>query len=56
MIYNMSGGGEHPIHGAYWAGEKEGWIPITWQENGRYRPNGVPHPLDIDWEQTGIEA
>ena len=55
MLYNMDAGGIFTIHGAYWAGEKHGWIPIVWDKDGRVHGSS-PHPLDINWEIDGDVA
>lgn len=51
LIYNMDAGGSHPIHGAYWSGDEEGWIPVTWSALGE-QVEGRKMPLDIEWENT----
>lgn len=36
IIYTTQAGGDRPIHGAFWAGEKWGWIPTSWTIEGQY--------------------
>jgi hypothetical protein len=52
-LYNMAAGGSMPIHGAYYSGTEEEWIPVAWDEYGKVQGNRQ-HPLDIDFEQTVI--
>ena len=49
VIYSTSGGGEYPVHGAYYTGDNE-WIPIAWDSQGfRINPKS-PTALDITKE------
>lgn len=34
IVYTRDGGGERPIHGAYWTGMD--WQPISWLSTGRW--------------------
>ena len=55
LIYNMDAGGSQPIHGAYWSGSDEGWMPLTWTADG-FQVEGERRPLDIIWDNTLIAA
>lgn len=54
QIYNLNAGGSSPIHGSYWSGTEEGWIPLAWDKMGKVQGDRI-HPLDIDYEQTVLE-
>ena len=49
IIYSFSGGGKRPIHGAYYAGEEQGWVPLSWFTDGTYvsANSGIRSGLDI---------
>ena len=47
VIYNIFGGGERPIHGAYLSNrEDKVWIPCSWRRDGRVN-DGVRASLDL---------
>ena len=47
-IYATDGGGEFPVHGAYWDDEESGcWEPNRWMEGGEYLAGRNPSPLDL---------
>lgn len=48
LIYNIYGGGEYPVHGAYLAEDKEEqeWIPAAWTLDGK-KHKGVASDLDL---------
>ncbi len=43
MVYNLSGGGTHPIHGAFWSKMHEQWISDQWDMEG----NPLRGPVSI---------
>ena len=45
IIYTNNGGGDRPIHGAYWSGES--WIMAQWDEKGYKISSRKPCALDI---------
>lgn len=46
ILYSTNGGGDKPIHGAYYTGSKEwGWIPTSWDKDGR---RASSHSSDLD--------
>lgn len=47
IIYTADGGGERPIHGAYWSGESDGWIVTQWASDGSRIGTTVQTELDI---------
>lgn len=48
IIYTAEGGGDYPIHGAYYSGDAEsGWIPVAWQANGCLLRNGKHSGLNL---------
>lgn len=54
-VYSFDAGGTMPIHGAYWSGEEEGWIPISWHDDGRV-DKSRKSPLDLVLDNTEIAA
>ena len=49
-LYNADGGGDQPVHGAYYTGAE--WIPCRWRLSGRYRTDDKSCSLDIvNYEQ-----
>ena len=44
IVYTTSGGGARPIHGAYYADKKFGWMPITWSAEGYF----LKHPTSLN--------
>ena len=47
ILYTADGGGERPIHGAYWAGESDGWLVTQWDVKGARIGSTVRTALDI---------
>lgn len=48
VVYTTEGGGEYPIHGAYYTGDPEhGWICMQWKRDGTLLNNGKSSALDI---------
>jgi len=45
-LYAFDGGGEYPIHGAYYAGQSM-WIPCSWTYGGKLRKDGSETQLDL---------
>ena len=46
-IYAVDGGGDHPVHGA-WYNDIEGvWIPCTWSHDGFFVSAEFPRSVDI---------
>ena len=45
IIYTTHGGGEQPIHGAYYTGEE--WIVTAWTKEGFRNPSQTSSTLDI---------
>ena len=47
LVYNIYGGGEYPVHGAYLAGgENNEWIPAAWTLEGK-KIKGSQSDLDL---------
>ncbi len=46
-IYAQDGGGEHPIHGAYWNADTQRWTPMTWNDDGFFIDKTCPRDVDI---------
>ena len=49
-IFDYNAGGEYPVLGAYWTPTREEWIPVKWDDHGRFpgiNPNIVHSHLDI---------
>lgn len=47
LIYNIYGGGDYPVHGAYFSGgEAWEWIPAAWTLDGK-KHKGVRSDLDL---------
>jgi hypothetical protein len=44
-LYSAEGGGEFPVHGAYYALDR--WIPSAWGIDGFHRPDKKESGLDI---------
>ena len=42
-----NGGGRRSIHGAYYSGEDNGWVPLSWYPDGVYLAREKPCSLDI---------
>ena len=54
IIYNISAGGDRPIHGAYLADKTtDEWIQCSWGANGRFRENARTS-LDIFLEPNNV--
>ena len=45
-VYAIDAGGQHPIHGCYYAGDGE-WHVACWTASGYRLKAETPHPLDI---------
>lgn len=56
VIYTVTGGGSHPIHGAY-LGPNDEWFLSSWTKDGYRFKVSAPHPLDItlDISKLGIK-
>ena len=46
-IYAADGQGKKSVHGAYWDGFVEGWIPLSWTKYGKFDLYQEIQPLDI---------
>jgi hypothetical protein len=46
-IYAADGGGNWPIHGAFWV-KSFGWICATWTEEGSIEISKIPSSYDLD--------
>jgi hypothetical protein len=46
-IYATDGGGNWPIHGAFWV-KSFGWICATWTEEGSIETSKIPSSYDLD--------
>lgn len=47
IVYNIYGGGDYPVHGAYFVGKEEWqWVIGAWTIDGK-KIKGVPSDLDL---------
>lgn len=46
-IYAVDGHGHKSVHGAYWDGFVEGWIPLSWTKYGKVDLYQEIQPLDL---------
>jgi hypothetical protein len=54
IIISRNAGGDKPIMGVYWSGEE--WMPVKWDNEGRYISKEHPRKLDIDVSQEQQET
>lgn len=47
VIYSTSAKGQRPIHGAYYSGNRYGWVVCSWDSDGCHIRSGIPSGLDI---------
>lgn len=47
-IYTLAGGGQRPIHGAWYDPELDEWVPCSWLPGGKFDGKG-PRILDLKW-------
>lgn len=46
-VYSKKGGGDHPIHGAWYNDSDDCWIPCTWTLDGFFVSDEYPRSVDI---------
>ena len=46
-IYAVDGQGKKSVHGAYWDGFVEGWVPLSWTKCGKVDLYQEIQPLDL---------
>ena len=46
-IYAVDGGGDHPVHGAWYNDVDSIWIPCTWSLGGWFVNHEYPRSVDI---------
>ena len=46
-IYAVDGQGKKSVHGAYWDGFVEGWVPLSWTKYGKVDLYQEIQPLDL---------
>ena len=46
-IYAADGQGKKSVHGAYWDGFVEGWIPLSWTKYGKVDVYQEIQPMDL---------
>ena len=46
-LYALDGGGEYPVHGAYWEGVEPMWHPMSWRMDGTFVHPAHPRSIDL---------
>mgnify|MGYP001560153287 CR=1 FL=1 len=47
IVYNTDGGGDYPLHGAWWDGAEQRWIPHAWSKDGYVIDKKNERALDV---------
>ena len=46
-LYALDGGGEYPVHGAYFETQEQIWHPMAWRVDGLFVHPAHPRSIDL---------